>query len=295
MPLLDPTIDLVFKLLLTREKALLIDMLEGVLQRPIRELTLLDADIPGELASDKTIILDVRAMLDDGTHVDVEMQIRAGPALRPRIVYYSTRGHSDQLNRGDGYHLLQPTVVIVWAIEPLFPDLDRLHSIFELRERHTHWLFSDQLAIHVLQLSCLSSSKATGYDAKVERWARFFTGDEAELERLAAEDPTMALALQTLESLSQDPATHRRARERADALKLYEMDLAVSKAEGEAKGRAEGEAKGRAALLLTLLGARFGPPSAAARARVEAATIEQLDAWAERAFTATTLDELLAA
>jgi hypothetical protein len=63
------------------------------------------------------------------------------------------------------------------------------------------------------------------------------------------------------------------------------MDLAISRAEGEAKGRAE--------LLLKLLGLRFGPPSAATRARVETATSDQLDAWAERVLTAQTLDDVL--
>ncbi len=99
----------------------------------------------------------------------------------------------------------------------------------------------------------------------------------------------MHLAKQTLEELSQDPETRRLARERADAIKLYEMELAASQAEA----RAEGEAHGRAALLLKQLTLRFGPPSQETRARVEAATIEQLDVWAERVLTQGSLDGVL--
>lgn len=186
-------------------------------------------------------------------------------------------------------------MVVAWLCEPLFPELDRLHLIFELRERESHTLLGDQLSIHVLQLSALSPSAAKGYDGRVERWARFFVArDDAERERLAAEDPVMALAHETLEQLSQDPATHRLARERADALKFYQMDLAASRAEGEREGRAEGEAKGRAEILLKLLGLRFGPPSEVTRARVDAATLEQLDAWGERVLTAQSVEEVLA-
>jgi predicted transposase/invertase (TIGR01784 family) len=299
MNLLDPTLDIVFKLMLVREPRLLVHMLEAILGKPIVELTVVNPNIPGNVASSKAIVLDVRAILADGSRADLEMQVRAGPVLRSRLVYYGARDYSDQLVRGDEYDRLTPTTVVVWLVQPLFPTLDRLHSTFELRERHTHMLFSDQLTFHVLQLSALSPTGATGYAGAVERWARFFTArDQAELDRLAAEDPIMHLAKQTLEQLSQDPATRRLARERADALRLYEMDLAASKAEGKAEGRAEGKAEGRAEgkaeLLLELVGLRFGPPSEQVRAQVETASAEQLDQWAERVLTARTIDEILA-
>lgn len=291
---LDPKNDIVFKLLLTRELALLRDMLEAILGRPVRDATVLNPGIPGELPRDKQIALDVRARLDDGRRADVEMQVRLVPALAARLVYYATRDYAAQLGRGDDYERLTPTVVVAWLVDPMFPDVDRLHAVFELRERHTHVLFSDQLQLHVLQLSALSSAGATvGYDdPRVERWARFFmmAQDDAELDRLAAEDPIMALARKTLDQLSQDPETRRLAREREDSLALYRMHLAASHDEGKVEGKVEGEAN----VLLKQLGYRFGPLSNAIRARVAAATVAELDAWVERVLTAATLDEVFA-
>jgi predicted transposase/invertase (TIGR01784 family) len=286
---LDPTLDLVFKLLLTRTPELLVDMLEAVLARPIASITILNPGILGELASDKQVVLDIRVALHDGSRVDVEMQVRAPPALRSRLVYYVTRDYADQLDRGDGYEKLTPTVGIVWVVDPVSKLPHRLHTVYELRERHTHELFGDQLAIHVLQLSALTASRDLGYpvDVRVERWARFLAArEDADYEQLASEDPMMAKAKEALEKLSQDPAVHRMARERADAIKLYELDLAACRAEG----LAEGEAK----LLLKLLGLRFGPLSDLTRARVEAATVAQLELWGERLLGATTLDDVLA-
>lgn len=118
MDLLDPTLDVVFKLLLTSEEELLRDMLEGILGKAVRSLTVLDADIPGELVGDKTVILDIRAELDDGSRVDVEMQVRVPPVLRSRLVYYGARDFTAQLGRGEGYERLTPTVVIVWTLAP---------------------------------------------------------------------------------------------------------------------------------------------------------------------------------
>lgn len=288
LPRLDPTNDLVFKLLFTRNPLLLVDMLEAVLGRPIASLSVLNPDILGQLASNKRIVLDIRVELHDKTRVDVEMQLRATPALPQRLVYYVARDYTDQLRRGADYPTLTPSIGVVWLLEPV-PNLPvRLHTLYELRERDTHERFTDQLAIHVLQPLAPPSPEGFGYHPQVERWARFFTAtSDAEYDQLASEDPIMSIAKDALDQLSQDPATHRLARERDEAMKLYQLELATY-------GHQE-RAKGEAKLLLKQLGLRFGPLSDATRARVEAASVEQRDTWAERILTAPTLDDVLAA
>jgi hypothetical protein len=77
------------------------------------------------------------------------------------------------------------------------------------------------------------------------------------------------------------------------AEKLTAQVRAKALAEGEAKGRVEGRTEGQAALLLKQLGLRFGPLSDQVRARVRAAGPDELDRWAEKVLSATTLEELL--
>jgi hypothetical protein len=180
----------------------------------------------------------------------------------------------------------------------------RLDELYVLRERHTHKLFSDHLAFHILQLphlraSSLSGAPVTRYDAQVTRWARFLAARrDDEREQLASETHIMSLAKDTLHRLSQDSTARRLVREREDAIKLYRDELAVTLAKGQAKGlkrgRKEGRKEGQVEILLELLRARFGRLSAAIRARVEAANPEQLSAWAKRVLTARTLDEVFA-
>jgi len=95
----------------------------------------------------------------------------------------------------------------------------------------------------------------------------------------------MSTAKETLEQLSVDPDVRRRAREREDSIKFYEMSLAASEARGEARGKAE--------VLRKQLQLRFGPLAESTRARVEVATPELLDAWIERVLTAKTIDDVL--
>jgi hypothetical protein len=68
---------------------------------------------------------------------------------------------------------------------------------------------------------------------------------------------------------------------------------AEGEAKGKAKGMAEGEAKGEARVILRFLAARGLHVSAEIRERVlSCADISQLEAWADRAATAATVDEV---
>jgi hypothetical protein len=65
--------------------------------------------------------------------------------------------------------------------------------------------------------------------------------------------------------------------------------------QGRAEGRTEGEARGRAEVVLKLLALRFGPLAEPVRESIRAASIEQLDTFAERLLTASSLEEVLSA
>jgi hypothetical protein len=57
---------------------------------------------------------------------------------------------------------------------------------------------------------------------------------------------------------------------------------------------AEGEAKGEAKTLLKLLNAKFGTVPETLVARVQSASVDELDAWVDRVLDAPTLDAVFA-
>jgi hypothetical protein len=65
-------------------------------------------------------------------------------------------------------------------------------------------------------------------------------------------------------------------------------------AQGKAEGQAQGKAEGQAALFMKLLTLKFGAPTAETTARVQQASAEELDRWAERLLNAASLDDVLA-
>jgi hypothetical protein len=59
------------------------------------------------------------------------------------------------------------------------------------------------------------------------------------------------------------------------------------------QGRSQGQAEGKAEDLKRLLARRFGPLPKWATARIDGATVDQMDAWLDGIFDAPTLDALL--
>jgi predicted transposase/invertase (TIGR01784 family) len=65
-------------------------------------------------------------------------------------------------------------------------------------------------------------------------------------------------------------------------------------ARGVEKGKAEGRAEGKAEVLLKLAGAKFGSVPEALVARIQTASLDELDRWVERILDAKSLDDVFA-
>jgi predicted transposase YdaD len=65
--------------------------------------------------------------------------------------------------------------------------------------------------------------------------------------------------------------------------------------QGRLEGKLEGKLEGEVTLLLRQLTKRFGPLDESIRSRLENATLEQLELWAERVLDAKTLDDVIGA
>ena len=245
MHLLDPKLDIVFKMLMVRNPDLIRAQLEAILGEPVLEFEVLNPEIPGDLTTDKYIVLDLRVRLKSGKRVDVEMQARTHDALTERVLYYAARDYGGQLPRGADYSDLTATVSVLWVDARLFPGEPRFHLRFELLEMESHARFTDHLVFHVLQLPEISSAFPAAERA-LHNWGRFFAArDEQTLAELAEQDETMANAVKALEDLSQDPEARWMARDREDSAHFYRMGLERSRQQGFVEGRTEGFVEGR--------------------------------------------------
>jgi predicted transposase/invertase (TIGR01784 family) len=293
-PLLDPKLDIVFKLLLTRpgRERVLVSLLSAVLHppAPIASVVVLNPELLGEAVDDKHVVLDVLVRLEDGRRVDVEMQMRRHAGVRRRALMYWARLFESQLGQGDAYDQLQPVSSVFLLADSWLPG-DRFHSIFRLLEVHDHGLFSDAIELHTVELAKLQTMKEEERKQEEElvRWGAFLTADgEAALEALAQKDPIMREAKEALEELSADPQVRYWAERRALGQKLHRFELAEERRQGIEQGVKQGIER----TLRRLLRARFGDVPAWLEARIESASVDELDAWSVRVVTATSLEEV---
>src|SRR5438309_5099109 len=157
-PGISPKVDYAFKHLFGHEHTLplLSALLDAVLQPPperrLVKLDLLNPFNDKETLDDKLSILDIKARDQSGQQYNIEMQLLAHGAFRQRALYYWAKFHQGQLQEGEGYHLLRPTISICFVDTPLFPEMPTDHLAFELRERQHHIAFNDHLSLHILEL-----------------------------------------------------------------------------------------------------------------------------------------------
>ncbi len=103
--LLAPTLDLVFKLIFTKDKELLIDLINSVLQLPeekrIQTVEVKNPNILPEDIRKKFIILDIRAYDPDNHQYNIEMQAKKYDCYPKRALFYLTKLHSNRLGVGE--------------------------------------------------------------------------------------------------------------------------------------------------------------------------------------------------
>ena len=248
--LLDPTLDIVFKLLFTSgpdSDVALGGLLTAVLSppRPIVSITVLNPLIAGVDVTDKGIALDLLLELDDGTQIDLEMQSDKRHAFRNRALFYWARLFGGKLERGDEYARLKPAVSVLFLDYRELPG-NRLHSIFHVLETHDHSRFSDAFEMHVIEPPTLDRAADRADEEALLRWSRFFTAKTTdEANEPAMSDPAIQKARTILERLSADPDVRELARQRELSQMSYRLELSAVRDEA----RAEALGHARAAIL----------------------------------------------
>ena len=249
MSTLDPTQDLVFKLLFDRprSKGILIALLTAVLapKSPINDVTVLNPGISTQNVDDKEITLDLLVQLDNGTQVNIEMQSDSRPGFADRIVFYWARAFVNQLHRGQSYTQLEPVVSIVFTGYRVFRDIPCLHSTFYILEVKRHVRMTDVFELHLVELPKIEEEDSfSEARPEVGRWARFLGAKtDEERRKVSEEDPMVREAYDLLVELSSSEDVQRYAKEREENRKLNDIEFMLTREEGEETGTKKGTRK----------------------------------------------------
>ena len=154
---INPLVDCVFAAIFgdPENADLLLSLLNAVLRPkiPIREVQILNPSVPREFQADDQRILDVRARIQTGDQVQLEVQLQVRPWMATRVLYTWADLYQSQIQRGASFRELQP-VVSIWVLgQNLLPRSERWHHRFEVWDQAAGLRLSDHLAIHTLELS----------------------------------------------------------------------------------------------------------------------------------------------
>ena len=111
-----PTNDFVFKRIFGREgnERITKSLLSSILEEEITSINLKGNTImEGDILSDKSNVLDIRAEINGKVEIDIEMQVATQNYIEERLLYYWSKLYSRTVSKGESYEKTKRTVAIL--------------------------------------------------------------------------------------------------------------------------------------------------------------------------------------
>ena len=256
----NPMNDILFKFIFGKEerKHVTIDFLNAVLDRhgakAIKDIQFQNSEIVPLYEDDKLTRLDIFCVTEDGTQIDVEIQIVDKKNMERRTLYYWSQMYLMNLAKGGKYQNLKPSITINILRYTIFPG-EPAHSMYSIYNIETGRRLNEDMELHFLEVPKFQK-KPVSEMTSVERWLAYFSNklDINEMEELAMNEAAIQTALDAAAVFMQNKKERLNYLNREMAILDYESDkdawIDEGKAVGRAEGRAEGIAEGRIESLL---------------------------------------------
>ena len=197
-------------------------------------------------SDERGVVLDIKAQDGKGRFYNVEVQVESEFRYVERSVYYASELLASQLQKGQSFTQLAPTIGISLVDFDLFPDQDDLHSTFVLYDVTHQRKLSDILEMHYIELKKFNESKPHALRTPFEKWlhilkyADFYQSLSSELPPELQEEEGIDMAVDAMNrALARDDV-----RELIEARLKFQRDqatrLEVALQQGIEKGRQEG-------------------------------------------------------
>ncbi|MDP4144934.1 MAG: Rpn family recombination-promoting nuclease/putative transposase [Bacillota bacterium] len=261
--ILDPKNDVVFQKLFGKKENedILLSFLNAVLGKQgndrIVSVDFIDKKLNDEDILDEKIgILDVRVKTNEGTQINIEIQMINQYNMVKRTLFYWSKLYTSQIKKGGKYRELQKTITIN-ILNFDYIDIEKFHTTYHLYEDEIKKMLTDILEVHFIEIPKFIKEQPNERDA-LHRWLMFLIKpNKAVLEVIEMADPAIRKAHNVLEILSRDPETIRLAELRAKAI-MDEMDnIEGAREEGKREGREEGKREGKKEIAFNLLSLGF--------------------------------------
>lgn len=250
MRYLDVKTDFAFKKVFGSEesKEILISFLNAVLTFPgnrvVEDLTIVDPYTIPMLKGMKDSYVDVKARLDDGSGVIIEMQVLNHPGFEKRVLYNAAKHYSMQLGKGEEYQLLNPVIALTIADFTMFEESDEVISHFKLLEKTQFIDYSDDIELVFVELP-----KFRKEDRELEtirdKWIYFIqNAGSLEFVPQSMEEEPIGRAFEIVNEANMAPEELEAQHKRKEFIYIQKSSLQMAEEKGMAQGMAQGMEKG---------------------------------------------------
>ena len=251
LPLTD---DYIFKRVFAFKgnESVLKDFLEAILKKDIKEVEIKNPEIIPYEKDEKRGLLDIKAQIDDGTILDIEMQMDDKKNTEERGTQYLGKMITEQLQVGDQYTKLKKSIVI-FITNYNFLKRNSYHSVGKvkfdetLEEEYINMgykeedeIASNYIEFHYIELPKYKKKEPSRF-TKLDQWMCIFTQNEEVIKLAEEQNKEIEKAINTLDFISADP----KERERHNSIVMAEYNRLTSKhnffeaGKAERKGRTE--------------------------------------------------------
>ena len=249
--------DQVFKFVFGKEarKDITMDFLNALLQdeleSPIRDLQFLPQECSADASDDKEPRLDVVCRLDNGSQVDIEVQLSEQCDMAQRSLYYWATKYRSGLRKGGTYDELTPMIAVNILGFRYFQGDEPLSS-WGIYNKKTGERLTNHLSLNFLEIPKFSAmEKPRSKWTRIERWMCYFSDkiSVAKKKELLMQDAVISRAIEATEQFFQDPVQRQIYLERERA----RLDRLSNEKYSYQKGREEGREKECEANILNAL------------------------------------------
>lgn len=242
-----PTVDICFKNLMENSEVRrgFIAALLKVQPEEIEESTLLPTTLQRDYGDDKLGILDILVQLEDGTQIDMEMQVAYYEYWDARVLFYLSKVFTGQLKKGDPYDRLKKCIHVSILDFIQFDGDESCYRTIHFRDDHTGNKYSDLMEIQVLELKKLPG-KVKG-EEDIISWMRFLGGKtREEFEDMADLNKYIGIAYEELQKLSADELKRLDYESREKAIRDHKSFMRGAIKQGLKQGLEQGLKEGQA-------------------------------------------------
>ena len=310
MKFISPKTDFAFKKIFgsIHSQNILISFLNAIVydnQNIIQSLTIINPYNPGVTNTMKETYFDVKALLDNGSTVIIEMQILNVEEFEKRVIYNLAKAYGNQLDSGQGYMMLQPFIALTITDFVLFEQTDKIITKFGFKEETEMFDYQDELTLMFVELPKFKK-ELSALETLSDKWIYFLSSAPnlevipESLEEISEIEAALNIANKA--NLSNEELEELEQQEKSIRDKKGQISLArregreIGREEGREIGREEGREIGReegiGILVKRQISRKFGEISPEVQNQIEQLSLEKLDILGDEIFDLATILDL---